>query len=630
MKIPGRFLVRGGGEPCHSPSLSLPLLKSNVALSFWGGIHPRTGIVTDATHPLAGVCVSNAILCVPSARGSCTASQVLLELILEEQAPRAIVFRDADSMACVGAIIARELFDKQTIQILVVGQEGFQQIMESNETSASILADGSLVLGETSNDETVDEIPLADDKVQFTDTEMELLTRCTTQAETMALRVIFQYAHLSSDTPSYIPIQNAHIDGCTYIGPGGLAFARRLLQAGGHVRVPTTLNAISTDMHNWAALGVDAEYATNAMALAHAYEQLGCQPSFTCAPYLLNSAPTPNQNVCWGESNAVVYANSVLGARTEKYADYLDICCAIAGIVPAVGVHVERRPRVVLDATHVLHTVLLHDDDQDVDMLFPILGHVCGALSDGKIAILLGLESWTVTKDHLKSFCAAFGTTGSSPLIHIAGITPEAKEQSVIDAFVTDCGDNRRVIDEKDLMDTFRTLDSDDSQVETVKLIALGNPHLSISECETLCSLVRLIGDKTTKHPDIRIMACLSRTIHAEARQLGFIEPLERFGVEFVNDTCWCMLLDEPVIPTDPNARILSNSGKYAHYGPGLTGRKFRFGSLSDCVQSATTGVYPRRLTPSEGSGMQRLYARQARRELSTTILRFARKLFRK
>jgi predicted aconitase len=398
--------------------------------------------------------------------------------------------------------------------------------------------------------------------------------------------------------------------GCTYIGPGGLDFVQRLVKAGGQVRVPTTLNSVSTDRRRWQALGVPVDYANNAIALGDAYLELQCQPSFTCAPYLLSNAPELGQDLVWGESNAVVYANSVLGARTEKYADYLDICCAIAGIVPAMGVHldVNRKPAVVLDATEVISVVREHlgtNGGSDWDILFPTLGHLCGTMADGKVPILVGLEDWTeqVTLDALKAFCAAYGTTGSSPLIHIAGITPEAKDPAVIEDLLASCGGNVRTLSMGQLEETFRTLDSDAGADNTVDMVALGNPHLSVSECQQLVDLVE-DGSYSQKDPNVRIIACMSRALHSEAQDLGHIKRLEQFGMEFINDTCWCMLLDPPVIPDNPNARILTNSGKYAHYGPGLTQRGFRFGSMADCVRAAATGVYDKQPVHTGESAM--------------------------
>jgi predicted aconitase len=339
-----------------------------------------------------------------------------------------------------------------------------------------------------------------------------------------------------------------------------LEFAQRLVEDGGQVKIPTTLNSVSTDLRNWEKLGIiPTESQQSSIKLAHAYVALGCsERSFTCAPYLLDHPPKQGEQIVWGESNAVVYANSVLGARTEKYADYLDICCAIVGKVPAVGVHLEenRRPQILLDASHLDFSA---DDPTTFSLLFPILGHLCGTLSDGEVPLLIGLESYAdvITIDHMKDFCAAFGTTGTSPLIHVAGITPEANEE-----MAAGCR-QKRVVSVDQLEETFKILDQQgDSKKddESIDWISLGNPHLSLSECENLVELIEKLPEPRKKNEEVQVIACMSRSLYEKSPA---VPALLDFGVSFVNDTCWCMLLDPPMIPHDPNATILTNSGKY-------------------------------------------------------------------
>ena len=359
----------------------------------------------------------------------------------------------------------------------------------------------------------------------------------------------------------------------------------------------TTLNSVSTDLRNWKRLGIrDDESLRNSIKQADAYVALGCSSkSFTCAPYLLEKdtttdagVPQKGDQIIWGESNAVVFSNSALGARTEKYADYLDICCAIVGKVPYLGVHLDepRIPTMILE----IDDNVLEFMSQEVDLLFPVLGHLCGSLSDGEVPLLVGLEKYAdrVTLDHLKAFCAAFGTTAASPLIHISGITPEARLAD-IDVWKKSATRSRS-ISAKDLQETFDLLDQRKSHSKTnkntmsgniddgnddnpndnkVDLVALGNPHLSLSEVD---GLLRLVEDRvassenknTNKHDDVSVLACISRALYDKSPN---VKKLEDFGFIFVRDTCWCMLLEPPIIPSDPNATILTNSGKYAHYG---------------------------------------------------------------
>ncbi len=381
--------------------------------------------------------------------------------------------------------------------------------------------------------------------------------------------------------------------------------AERFVEKGGQVRIPTTLNAVSTDRRQWQQLGVPSQYAHNANALGDAYLQLNCQPTFTCAPYLLLSPSTDKssafeaQDWIWGESNAVVYANSVLGARTNKTADYLDLCGALTGIVPKTGMHCpeQRVPTLILDATAL--TEQSYIDHWESSLFFALLGHACGMLSDGAVPLLVGLEQLAnrITRDDLKTFCAAFGTTGSSPLVHVAGVTAEAKDlERVVQPWkesILERGRNPIVeVTAEFMKKTYISLNSSDTSEQKVDLIALGNPHLSVSECQTLVELITKSDQTEERSPHVRIMACISRAVQAQAEERGLIEPLQNFGIEFINDTCWCMLLDPPVIPAAPDATILTNSGKYAHYGPGLTQRKFKIGSTADCISAARTGVF--------------------------------------
>ena len=578
-------------------------------------------------------------------------SPVLLELILNEKAPRAIVLRDRDGLVCVGVLIAQAFFPESKVldivQILdpslsssskictVADSASFQTMLATNPKFGAIREDGTLVMGSTEDDvlQSLEALSFShqlEDSLQ-TDIpslsleEQSMIDSASSEAERRAAECIIQYGHIVTDNPTYVDVEKAHIDGCTYIGPGGLHFVERLVEDGGHVKIPTTLNSVSTDLRNWQQLGIiETKSQQNARSLADAYVKLGCSAkSFTCAPYLLDDPPQKGQQIVWGESNAVVYANTALGARTEKYADYLDICCALVGKVPIIGVHLQesRVSRILLDISNVQLTCDAHDDSDTFSLLFPVLGHICGSLSDGEVPLLVGLEPYAdqITPDHLKAFCAAFGTTAASPLIHIAGVTPEAKDPSDIDDLKRHCGDRKVMITAQDLEERYKSLDqhadqstesSESKSDDRIDWIAIGNPHLSLSECDELLKIVEsVVPASMKKHNDVTMIACMSRALYQ--RSLS-VPKLEEFGVTFVNDTCWCMLLHPPMIPSDPKATILTNSGKYAHYGPGLTNRKFRMGNMKDCVQAAWTGSLARRLPESGKIPWKRPYSTYA------------------
>ena len=581
-------------------NLEHEVLHSEIGISFWGGIDPETGIIIDQTHPLHGKCVTDKILCIPSGRGSCTGSQVMLELILNGKSPFAIILRSADSILCTGAIVAEEFFSDECPRIPIIGAVGEEKFLElSTHLAMNVEEDSNgdvMIDCEDVNIATTKNLLKLKGQLGEVEKEMdESASVQTSEAFMMALRTVERVAAISSAT-KLIPITCAHIDAVTFIGRGGLKFAQKLAQIGGKVAVPTTLNSQSVDRRRWEELGVNSSLANNANAVGDAYLELGCDMSFTCAPYLLPSKPALGDNIMWGESNAVVYSNSVIGARTEKYADYFDICAAIIGKVPNIGVHLEtnRVPKIVIDATsfiqnHVLDKLGSQSNDADIDSLFPVMGWLCGNLSDGQIPIILGFHTFpNITNDNLKAFCAAFGTTGTAPLFHMASVTPEAMDGDIINDFISACEGRRVEVTVDNVCDAYETLDSGKNEDGKIDLVALGNPHLSIDELERLVKLSNV--DERPIKDDVKVIATLSRHIQEKGDKLGYVKKLENFGVQFINDTCWCMLLDEPIIPSNVDARILTNSGKYAHYGPGLTGRKLRFGSISQCMEAAKSG----------------------------------------
>ncbi|MBF3173335.1 DUF521 domain-containing protein, partial [Pseudomonas aeruginosa] len=167
--------------------------------------------------------------------------------------------------------------------------------------------------------------------------------------------------------------------------------------------------------------GVPAALGEPAAALARAYLDMGAQPSFTCAPYLLDDSARAGEQIVWAESNAVLFANSVLGARTNKYADFMDICCALTGRAPLAGCHLDeqRQARVLIE---------VEDLGSVDDAFYPTLGYLCGLLCDGQIPAIDGLRQRQPDHDALKAFGAALGTSSSVPMFHVIGVTPEAPD----------------------------------------------------------------------------------------------------------------------------------------------------------------------------------------------------------
>ena len=567
--LEGRSLVDG--------CASAPLLYAEVGLSFWGGVDPFSGEVIDRHHPLSGECLAGRVLAIPSGRGSCTGSSVLMELISNGHAPAALVLAEADEILTLGVLVAQTLFQR-SLPVLCIGKEAFGQL----RGKAFARVDGT---GLSLYDSTPDDTPAprndrptedAHSSIELTAHDRALLDGSQGKAAQVAMQIVLRMAHIQG-AKYLVDITQAHIDGCIYTGPASLRFAQQLVAWGAKVRVPTTLNSISVDQRRWRELGIDPALGVPASALGDAYIAMGAQLSFTCAPYLLDSAPKAGEQIVWAESNAVVYANSVLGARTLKYPDYLDICIALTGRAPLIGCHLEDQRKARL---HIEVPPLSNLDDS----FYPLLGYHIGALAGSRIPLVSGLQQQHPNLDDLKAFGAAFATTSAAALFHIAGVTPEALDPT-------------RVIDGplpvlklslEELRLSWQELNS--ARDARVDVVSLGNPHFSLSEFARLASLCQ----GRHRHPDVVLAITCGRTVLEQARVAGHIAVIEAFGAVIISDTCWCML-GEPVIP--PAARnLMTNSGKYAHYAPGLVGRKVHFASLAECVDAACSATASGRL----------------------------------
>jgi predicted aconitase len=368
-------------------------------------------------------------------------------------------------------------------------------------------------------------------------------------------------------------ITAAHIDSTIYIGEANLDFAERLADLGARVAVPTTLNVSGLDEHHWREWPVAPHWARNAHRQMVAYQSMGCVPTWTCAPYQTEMKPSFGQQIAWGESNAIVFANSVLGARTERYPDLLDVCCAITGRVPEVGLHLtqNRAGDVLMRLTDVPLPV------QKDDSFYPVLGHLMGKIAQDRIPVVTDLEA-SPTQDQLKALGAAAASSGAVALFHIVGVTPEAPTQET--AFQgRQPSQTVRVT-----MDTLRSARRELSTAvgDQLDMVVLGSPHFSLAEFRQLAPF--LIGKQV--HPKVKFLVTSSRAMTLLARQAGFLESLEDFGGKVTVDTC---ILATPMLPPEIKT-LMTNSAKYAYYAPGMLDTRVAFGTVADCVQSAVEG----------------------------------------
>ena len=370
-----------------------------------------------------------------------------------------------------------------------------------------------------------------------------------------------------------IDISHAHIDSTLYLGDATLEFAERLAGMGARVAVPTSLNVGGVDACGWREWAVPPEWAAKAARQMLAYERMGAAPTWTCAPYQTPMRPSFGQQIAWGESNAIAFANSVIGARTERYPDLLDICCAITGRAPACGLHLTANRAGQLRLCLIDVPASLQREEQ----FFAVLGHLVGKLAGDRIPVIEGLVV-RPQEDHLKAFSAAVASSGRVALFHLVGITPEAPTreaayqgrapQASIDITVADLRDARR--------------DLTTAEGSDLDMVILGSPHFSLAEFQQLAPLVR--GRR--KHARVSFLITSGRLMKEQADQAGVLTPILEFGAQVTLDTC---ILTSPMLPPAIKT-LMTNSAKYAYYAPSLLQTRVTFGSLADCVHSAIEG----------------------------------------
>lgn len=388
----------------------------------------------------------------------------------------------------------------------------------------------------------------------------------------MAMRIVAETARLMG-ADSLIPIESAHIDGALYHGDSGTLFAEKLVAGGARTAVRATLNVGAIDLTGCSRNHLPAHEHAMATRMMDAYRALGCEPTWTCAPYQAGHRPRRGSQVAWGESNAVAFCNSVLGARTNRYGDFLDIACAISGRAPYYGLHKteNRRATVVFDVSR------LDADWLFSDIAWPVLGNLYGRVIGNAIGVISGLpfRPW---EDILKAFGATAASAGAVGLFHVAGATPEAPDEAT--ALHQRPPEQHILVTEAMVRDAQRRLTTAE-RVDRIDAVAIGSPHLSLEEFDTLR---RLMNGRTLAVP---IYACTGRHALSILERDGHRQELESKGVTIVADTC---VVVTPILPEKPGAILMTNSGKFAHYAPSNTGYSVIYGSMADCVESAVSG----------------------------------------
>jgi len=401
-----------------------------------------------------------------------------------------------------------------------------------------------------------------------------------------------------------VPVRSVQVAGVSYknLGDAGLEFLREWAGQGVQVRVPTTLNPAGMDLARWQELGISEEFARKQMAVIETFEAMGIVPSCSCTPYLTGNLPAFGQHIAWSESSAVSFANSVLGARTNREGGPSALAAAITGRTARYGLHLDEKRR----ATHVIEVRCPVASEAD----FGALGYLVGRRVKNGVPYFKGLGKSQIAlagrqtsassvepssgsdadfplralnrdlpelgdrgQGILKALGAAMAASGAVALYHVEGVTPEARAGDVVAAEAETV-----VIDSLD--EGYAALNS---PVDQIDLVSIGCPHASLAEIK---EVARWLEGKRVK---AKLWITTAREIRERAQEKGLVERIEAAGGRVVADTC---LVVAPIEELGLQS-MATNSAKAAFYAPTHSRLEVRFGRLEQCLEAAVTGRWP-------------------------------------
>ncbi len=359
-----------------------------------------------------------------------------------------------------------------------------------------------------------------------------------------------------------IIVGSVQVAGVSYhnLGDAGLEFLNELARDG-KVKVLTTLNPAGMDLKDWKKLGISEEFAEKQNLVIDAFRKMGIIISCTCTPYLIGSLPTYGEHIAWSESSAVTFANSVIGAKTNREGGPSALAAAFVGKTPCYGLHLEenRVPDVHVDVR--VNLKKLSD--------WGALGYCIGKKIGNKIPYITGVKDADL--DELKSFCASVVTYGSKPLFFMKEITPGSEKHQLPKGKVT--------IEDMDIKEAYESINDD---VDTIDFVCIGCPHCSIKE---IAEVAKLLKNKRVSS-NIEFWVATSRLMKQLADKRGYTEIIENAGGKFACDTCMA------VAPLKGRFRSVATTSAKGCYYSRHNDMKTKLGSLEECIEAAVRGKW--------------------------------------
>lgn len=406
----------------------------------------------------------------------------------------------------------------------------------------------------------------------LTDEEWRILDGALGEPQRIALHVLAKLGE-AYGAERMVEIRSAHIVGSSYqiAGDAGIAIYSQLVEQGARVKVRTTSDPGSIDFARWREFKTPPEYAERQIKIAELLDRMGVIPTWTCTPYTTFNVPRFGEDLGWSESSAVVFANSVIGARTNRLAAYVDVCAALVGRVPRFGLHLpeHRRGEVLFELDPDLSA---HFEDQ----YFPVLGYLVGQATGDRIPVITGVLE--ASFDQLKAFGAASAASGSVALYHMVGITPEAR--TLEEAFGGQAPVERVAVGRREIVRTMEQMST--GQGGPVDVVGIGCPHASIDQMRRYAALLQ--GKRV--HSGVALWVCTNTVVEEMARKMGYVETIEQAGASLMVGTCH----NDCPLSAWGFRRLVTDSGKFAYYTPTTVGTECVFASTEACIEAAVAG----------------------------------------
>jgi predicted aconitase len=357
-----------------------------------------------------------------------------------------------------------------------------------------------------------------------------------------------------------IPVTSAQIAGVSYktIGNAGLDYLQDMVKKGAKVKIPSSLNPAGMDTEQWKEMHIPAPFAKKQIKILEAYTAMGIKNTCTCTPYLVGIVPKKGEHIAWSESSAVAYANSVLGARTNREGGPSALAAAICGFTPNYGFHLDenRMAQVIVEVDCELHS------ESD----FGAMGYYIGELVKNKNPAFKGKGVKSTNIEKLKGLGAAMAASGSVGLFMVEGKTPEWK--------IADRAE-KISFGAKELAEVKEKIGA--MLKDKPQLITIGCPHASLDEIKHVVEIIEL---KQITKLESQLWVCTARETKKKADALGYVAKIEKVGGRVVADTCMV------VCPLEQMGFTVTgcNSGKAAKYLPSLCKQKTVFGDMEDLI----------------------------------------------